>query len=223
VTFSLTVERRCCLPFLHLFKLMFESLLHSLFHFSYICEPFAPLSNSLRLLREPGKTPLPKSLPETRYFLLFNPLLYSCICMMTCLEYLLRSHYLSYIFFGFILSCLCSSLFLLVIWFRLNLKFILACGFLCLNVCLNLLVFVFIDTFYDGLPNSVPLGTQNLLEEVSIYISHEQIVAYMKSNAKKKCHFFRENNRALRVIPYREYEHVFVVTSPRTLRIPFVI
>jgi len=49
---------------------------------------------------------------------------------------------------------------------------------------------------------------QNLLEEVSIYTSCEKIVNLRKREFQNKCHFGRENDRALRIIPFREDESV---------------
>jgi len=53
-----------------------------------------------------------------------------------------------------------------------------------------------------------PWAPQNLLEEVSIYTSHEQIVAFRKSECQNKCHFGRENDRALRIITCRKDESI---------------
>ena len=114
---------------------------------------------------------------------------YFCTCMIICLEYLLRSHYLSWVCSRFILSCLCWSLFLLVSSFCLNMKSIIECRLPCLNVCLYLLVFVFLDTLATDYKALYPWAPHNLLEEVSIYISREQIVAFRKSECQNKCHF----------------------------------
>ena len=117
---------------------------------------------------------------------------YSCTCMIICSEYLLRSHCLSWVCSGFILFYLCSSLFLLVIWFHLNLKCVVACGLLCLNVCLYLLVFILLDNLAMDYKALYPWAPQNLLEEFSIYTSREKIVALRKSECQNKCHFGRE-------------------------------
>ena len=49
-----------------------------------------------------------------------------------------------------------------------------------------------------------PWAPENLLEEVLIYTSHEQIVTYMKSEHPKKCTFGREHDRALKLVPCRK-------------------
>jgi len=49
---------------------------------------------------------------------------------------------------------------------------------------------------------------ENLLEETSIYTSHEQIMIYMKSERPKKCIFGRENDRDLKLMPCRANEPV---------------
>ena len=53
-----------------------------------------------------------------------------------------------------------------------------------------------------------PWALENLLEETSIYTSHEEIVFYMKSERPKKCIFGRENDRGLKLVPCREDESV---------------
>ena len=54
-----------------------------------------------------------------------------------------------------------------------------------------------------------PWAQKNLLEETSIYTSHEQIVIYMKNERPKKCIFGGENDRALKLVPYREDKPVY--------------
>jgi len=49
-----------------------------------------------------------------------------------------------------------------------------------------------------------PWAPKNLLEETSIYTSHEQIVIYMKRKCPKKCIFGRENDRGLKLVPCKE-------------------
>jgi len=48
-----------------------------------------------------------------------------------------------------------------------------------------LLVFVFLDTLTKDYQTLYPWAPYNLSEEVSTYTSHEQIVAFMKSNLQK--------------------------------------
>jgi len=49
---------------------------------------------------------------------------------------------------------------------------------------------------------------ENLIEETSIYTSHEQVVIYMKSKRPKKCILGRENDRGPKLVPCREDEPV---------------
>ena len=95
------------------------------------------------------------------------------------------------------------------------------CGFPCLNVSLYLFVFVFLDTLTMDYKVLYPWAPENILEKISKYTSHKQIRAFMKSERQNKCHFGKENVRALRIILCREDESV--VTSPRILRVPFAI
>jgi len=54
-----------------------------------------------------------------------------------------------------------------------------------------------------------PWALENLLDETSIYTSHEEIAIYMKSKRLKKCIFGRENDRGLKLVPCREDEPVY--------------
>jgi len=70
-------------------------------------------------------------------------------------------------------------------------------------VC-HLLVFVFLDIQAMDYKDLYPWAPQNLLKETSMYTSRELIVALRKS----KCFFGKENDRAIRLIPYQESEPV---------------
>ena len=72
---------------------------------------------------------------------------------------------------------------------------------MCVYICL---LFFVLDTMYD----MYHWALENLLEETSIYTSHEQIVTYMKSERPKKCIFGREHDKALKFFPCREDEPV---------------